>query len=563
MSTNVIRTDLANCVDCYRCVRSCPVKAISVTGGQARIDDSLCIQCGTCVHECPQHAKVILSSLEKVKELISSGRPVAASIAPSFPAAFSDWRVKRIPSALRLLGFKHVGETAEGARLVTDQSLPEMSQGSLCTACPTVVNYVERYYPEHLSSLMPLTSPMIAHGKLLKEELGEQAAVVFIGPCAAKILEARRPENAGVVDFVLTFKDLQEWFDDAKLNLATISESDFDQLGHLGDARLFPLQGGMLKTAGIECDGTQAEIIHLSGSKDLKDILELPSDQWGFDVAEPLFCRNGCLGGPGYPEKKSHFVKRRQVIEYNKAAGQAEQAIKGDIDLKTGFQKQPKAPDIWQVSDAIIDEVLERTGKQNLEDRLNCGACGYNSCREKAAAIALGMAEESMCMPQMRKLAQQRTDKIIETSPNGVVILNEELHIIHMNPAFRRMFLCNDNVLGRPISYLLNGEGFEKVKKEDIEVHEAIRTKYGVRYHEYVYSLVQDKQYVGIFSNMNNMKMEGPQIDLIKSQTLEQAKQLLDHQVKFAQELAHYLGKSTAQSEIYLQKMMDLYEDEK
>lgn len=198
---NVVYTVTANCQDCYRCVRVCPVKAISVAEGQAYIEDELCIKCGTCVRECPQGAKTIRSSVEQVKELIASGRKVAASVAPSFAAAFHFENCNKLPSALRQLGFQYVSETAEGAKRITEESFKSTTGGHLCTACPAVVEYVEKYRPEHIGVMIPIVSPMVAHGRLLKQRLGEDWAVVFIGPCAAKKQEAARPENHKCLSF--------------------------------------------------------------------------------------------------------------------------------------------------------------------------------------------------------------------------------------------------------------------------------------------------------------------------------------------------------------------------
>jgi iron only hydrogenase large subunit-like protein len=232
-TSKTVYTVTANCQDCYRCVRVCPVKAISVRDGQARIEDDLCIKCGTCVRECPQHAKTIRSSLYAVKELLESGRPVAASVAPSFAAVFDGWRASRLPAALRRLGFRCVSETAEGALLVAEETVRNRDKGTISTACPAVVNFIAKYRPEFIDQLIPVASPMIAHGRLLKKRLGDGCAVVFIGPCAAKKLEAQRPENAGAIDAVLTFTELSSWLNEENIDLADCPESSFESFGDL------------------------------------------------------------------------------------------------------------------------------------------------------------------------------------------------------------------------------------------------------------------------------------------------------------------------------------------
>jgi iron only hydrogenase large subunit-like protein/uncharacterized Fe-S cluster-containing protein len=561
---NTVYTVTANCQDCYRCVRVCPVKAISVRNGQACIEDDLCIKCGTCVRECPQHAKTIRSSLYAVKELLASGGNVAVSVAPSFAAVFDGWRAKKLPAALRRLGFACVSETAEGALLVTEETLRHTGSGSICTACPAVVNFIEKYRPEYVDRLIPVVSPMTAHGHLLKKRLGEDWSVVFIGPCAAKKLEAQRPENAGAVDAVLTFTELLGWLEDEKLDLAGCEDSLFDSHGALQHARLFPLQGGLLKTGNVGCDGTNADIVHVSGPVDVINLLNIAADSWSFKIVEPLFCTGGCINGPGISSDKNIFLRKQDVIAY--AAGTAAVPAAEDIDrtvgAETSYQRNRVSLMTEDVDEARIQEVLETQGKLEPENQLNCGACGYESCRDNAIAVAKGMAEPEMCIPYMRRLAQQRSDRIMETSPNGVVILDSALNIIHMNPAFQRMFMCTNGILGRRISYLIDAGGYEKLAAGTTDKYEAIKSRYGIKYHEQLYTLPAEKQYVGLYTDVTKIRFDESQMDLIKKQTVEQAKELLDHQIRFSQEMAHFLGKSTARSEELVTRLMDLYDEQ-
>ncbi|HOA42067.1 MAG TPA: [Fe-Fe] hydrogenase large subunit C-terminal domain-containing protein [Bacillota bacterium] len=561
---NVIYTLTANCQDCYRCVRVCPVKAIRVSGGQAYIEDELCIKCGTCVRECPQGAKTIRSSIDEVKNLLSSGRKVAVSVAPSFPALFSGWKSLRLPSALRRLGFSYISETAEGALLVAEQAFNNRGDGSICTACPAVVNYIEKYKEEYVDYLIPVTSPMIAHGKLLKRRLGEDWAVVFIGPCAAKKHEALRPEHEGVIDCVLTFSELIKWLEEEGINLATCSESGFDNRGDLKQARLFPLEGGMLKTGDIQYDATDTDVLCISGSEDVMELLDIPSEEWGFDVVEPLFCSGGCINGPCFPDEKNLFLRRNELFSYlNRVRILKGQSIDEEVDCRGTFVNDSASVASEEISESRINEILEETGKGDPSLQLNCGACGYKSCRENAIAVARGMAEPDMCMPYMRRLAQQRTDIIIETSPNGVVILDEYLHILHMNPAFQKLFSCNNSLLGRHVSCILDVDSFEQLASGKTETRDSIRVKEGIKYHEVAYALREEKQYVGIYIDVSKLKFDEGQIDAIKNQTLEHVRKLLYHQISFSQAMAHYLGESTAQSEELVKKITDLYADEK
>jgi iron only hydrogenase large subunit-like protein/uncharacterized Fe-S cluster-containing protein len=559
---NTIYTVTASCQDCYRCLRACPVKAIRVTRGQAFVEDALCIKCGTCVRECPQQAKTIHSSLEAVKKLLAGERPVVASVAPSFPAVFRCWRALRLPAALRLLGFAHVTETAEGADRITEASFKHAPAGSICTACPAVVNYIELYRPDYVDLLIPVLSPMVAHGKMLKERYGSDCAVVFIGPCAAKKSEAKRPEHVGVVDEVLTFTELLTWLDEENIDLAACPESAFETGAYNSLARLFPLPGGMLKTGNIACDGTEDAVLHISGANEVMDIFSIPAREWWFRTVEPLFCRGGCINGPAFPREKNIYQRRSAVIEYAAKAMPAMIGAQRDsVSLAAIFARDSAASLLEDMNESQIDQILKSMGKLDPEARLNCGACGYKSCIDNAVAMLRGLAEPEMCMPYMRRLAQQRTDRVIETSPSGVVVLDSELHIINMNPAFQKMFFCNNSILGRRISYLVNADGYEKMLAGAMERYESIRTKYGIKYHELLYALRDEGQYVGMYTDISQLKFDEGQVDLLKRQTLAQAKELLDHQIAFSQEMAHYLGQSTARNEEFVRRLMSLYED--
>jgi iron only hydrogenase large subunit-like protein len=565
-----IHTLDANCQDCYRCVRACPVKAIRVTGGHARIRDEYCVRCGTCVKECPQRSKRIRSDLDEVKAILSSGSFCACSVAPSFAALLDPDRAFRLPSALRSLGFDYVSETAEGAEYVTEKSFAAGTKGSLCTCCPVVVNYVEMYKPSFLGELVPVVSPMVAHGRLLKEAR-DDCAVVFVGPCAAKKDEARRPENLGAVDAVLTFGELFEWFEEAGINLENCIESGFDSVYPVKNARLFPLEGGMLKTGNLAIDPADASVMALTGPANVISYIESANRETGGKRVESMFCPGGCADGPGFPSNDTPHQRKTKLIAYNIRAGNAgKEALRvsggdgpdlpaTDIDHAAVFTDKKVLPEA--VSESEVDRILEKMGKSESIARLNCGACGYKSCVEHAEAVARGMAEPDMCIPYVRTLAQQRTDRIIETTPNGVVILDGELSMIKMNPAFQKMFMCNNGILGRRISYLLNSEGFEKLQAGNTELYEAIRSKYGVRYHEILYPLREEGQYVGIYADISKIKYDAKQLDVIKAQTIVQAKEFLDHQVRFAQEMAHYLGKSTAKSEELAKQLINLYDE--
>lgn len=586
-ASQVIFTNKARCRDCYRCVRVCPVKAIRMHEGQAYVVEERCIGCGTCIRECPQGAKSYRNDVDRVARLIASGTRVAASVAPSFAAAFSEWQRARLPSALRRLGFAYVGETAIGAHEVACSTAEYITRQPgrphVCTACPAVVRYVERYCPEALDYLVPVVSPMLAHALHIGRTLGEDVRVVFIGPCVAKKAEAERPEHAGIVDAVLTFAELDEWLQREGIDLSACEESDFDETPP-GAARLFALEGGGVRTAGWSTDLLDGDLAAVSGFEEVRSVLDQLPEPGTPRVIEPLFCSQGCINGPAMTGESNHFTRRGAVLRYAQARGATvTPAVEpaGSLadrptpappaptsrdrlyeGLRTRFSPR-RAPREAVVSEEQIRHILEMTGKAKDEDQLNCGACGYDNCREKAIAVLQGLAEPEMCIPYMRRIAEQRTDRIIETSPNGIVILDEHLRVLHMNPAFRKFFLCSDAVCGQPISRLMDPGPFESLLSGAEELIEMTveHKAYNLVCHQILYPLREDRQYVGIFVNITHNRANQEQLDRLRSETVVQARDLLEHQLKMADTIARALGEATARGEDLVEKLMRLAAD--
>ncbi len=565
----VVFTNKARCRDCYRCVRVCPVKAIRMKEGQAFVVDTLCISCGTCIRECPQGAKTFRQDLEKARQIMDEkSGAVAVSVAPAFAAVFSEWERLRLPSALRKLGFSFVAETAVGAfevaRRSAELAAELRAESRIMTACPAVVRYVEMYRPELVDRLLPVVSPMIAHGRHLKKKLGERTQVIFVGPCVAKKAEAARPELADAVDCVLTFSELREWFTLAGIDLRRCEESSFDEQP-AGSARLFPLAGGAAHTGGLETDVLSPRLITVTGVEDLGDVLDtLPNPATGPFLLEPLFCRQGCINGPAISgEAAPVFTRRQQLQTY--ADSHPAKGPRPDLPdslLATSFTGDA----CWksEVPETEIRRILNLTGKAGPDEELNCGSCGYVTCRDKAIAVVRGMAEVEMCIPYMRRLAEQRRDRIIETSPNGIVIVDEHMTILNMNPAFRKFFMCSEAVCGKHISYLMDPEPFEQVaagrvdKLETVVVHD----KYALTCHQIIYSLPEDRQYVGIFVNISHSRDSQQKLDEMRAQTVRQAQDLLNHQITMAQNIAKFLGESTAHGEKLVENLRRIAQNE-
>lgn len=562
----VVFTNKAECRDCYRCLRQCPVKAIRMDNGQASVDPERCIACGTCIRECPQGAKQYRNDLEQAIRLVNSGGQIAVSVAPSFAAFYNDWERRRLPSALRKIGFTYVSETAVGAFPVAEESLRRRNKdtSSICTACPAVVGFVEKYMPQLVNNLVPVASPMLAHAAIIRQKLGAESKVVFIGPCIAKKKEADHSEGMQKIDCALTFNELEEWLSRETIQLDRLEDSRFDD-EPAGESRLFPLPGGLTRTARIGSDSLAADIIAVSGIAEIKKLLENLQVSDEKLLIEPLFCSQGCVNGPGAPKERNLFANRREVLDYaDRNPGRQSSEVEARSIVSATYK--PDSPDENQapITEEAIQKILSATGKNSPVDELNCGACGYDTCRDKAIAVLRGFAETEMCIPYMRRLAEQRTDRIIETSPNGIVMLDDKLSIINMNPAFRKMFLCSEAVLGKHISYLVDPEPFEKVVtgKQTIVEETVKHQRYNLIAHQIIYQLEAEKQLVGIFVNITGTRQSIEELARLRSKTIQQAREMLEHQVQMAQQMAKYLGESTAHGENIIENLLKLVEND-
>ncbi len=401
-----VRTAPDLCRVCYTCVRECPAKAIRIIDGQATVLHDRCIGCGNCVRVCSQGAKIIVDTTDEARRLLAGDRPVTAIVAPSFPAEFSEYDFRILVGMIRKLGFARVNEVAFGADLVADRyrRLLEEEEGPfIATSCPAVVLYVEKYHPDLIGRLAPIASPMAAAARALRKTAGEEIRVVFIGPCTAKKIESRDGLIEGEIDEVITFVELRRMFREDALTPDAVTPSDFDPpRGGLGT--LFPLHGGLLQAADLKEDLLTSDVVTASGRRFTSAIEEFKTGGMRTRLLEILAC-DGCIMGAGMETDDPLFRRRGRVSDYarrraREAEGAAEEDPREtfrDLDLSRSYTDLDQR--LQQPAGEEITAILQRMGKFKPEDELNCGACGYGSCREHAAAILKGLAESEMCLP--------------------------------------------------------------------------------------------------------------------------------------------------------------------
>lgn len=562
---SLITISQANCKNCYKCVRYCPVKAIKIKDGQAEVIEERCISCGICVNICPQKAKVIRSDIDKVKGFIKEGHTVVASIAPSFLSVVAN--PEDFIARLHGLGLHEIRETAEGAELVSRQypriikELP--SKPVISTACPVIINLVERYYPKLLSHLAPLVSPMVAHGRYIKETKGNKVKVVFIGPCIAKKQEAEDDEVRGAVDSVLTFRELKEWIQEDKIsNSYSRTEGMFDPEPE--NARYFALPGGLLRTSKIDGDLDNIKTVVVDGIDECKQVMDA-IEKRGLDAEffELLACRGGCIGGPAAGIEENPFVKRERYLKQIELISSKinifNPGTDTGIELTRGFHSKVFIK--HYPGERKIREILSSIGKTSEDKELNCGSCGYPSCRDKAVAVYQGMAEPDMCMPYMRSKAESLANLIIDSTPNGIILTDAKLRIQEFNPSAERMFKINRNqVIGKELGTLIDDSDFLNVLMSRKSIIDR-RVKYErfnlVTLQTICYIHEQDLV-LGIFTDITRQEGREKELAEVRRETIEKAREVINKQMRVAQEIAGLLGETTAESKVLLTRLINL-----
>ncbi len=551
---NCLTLKKSNCKNCYKCIRHCPVKAIRFSGNQAHIIGNECILCGQCFVVCPQNAKEIVNEVEKVKVLIQSGAPVVVSLAPSFIANYDGVGINAMRSALQKLGFFGVEETAIGATIVKNEYeriLAEEERDVIISSCCHSINLlIQKHYPAALAYLADVMSPMQAHCQDIKKRI-PGAKTVFVGPCVAKKDEAEYYE--GICDAVLTFEELTEWFKEESIELEAVSDKD-----EFSRARFFPTTGGVLKTMTEVSDYTYVAIDGVENCiAVLKDIEKGKIHKCFIEMSS---CVGSCVGGPVI-EKYHHTSSIKDYIEVANYAGKRDFEVDQPkaIELKKNFSFiERKLP---LPSEIEINNILRQMGKFKPSDELNCGSCGYNTCREKAIAISQGKAESSMCLPYLKDKAESFSDTIVKNTPNGLIVLNEQLEVQQINTAARKIMNIRSasDVLGDQVIRILDPTVFMTVLSTGRDVRD--QRIYLAEYKRYVeQTVVYDRDshlLIGIMRDVTDEEAEREKKENISRQTVEVADRVVEKQMRIVQEIASLLGETAAETKIALAKLKE------
>ena len=540
-----------DCKSCYKCIRECALKSIRFAENRAQIVENECVYCGHCYVVCPQSAKEIRSDTARAKALIASGRPVVVSLAPSFIADFPVSGLAEMRRALTALGFVEVEETARGARIVKSEYERMIASGEhrliISSCCHSVNLLIQKRYPRALQYLARVDSPMVAHAKSIKARM-PGAAVVFIGPCVSKKDEA---ERCGQVDCVLTFDELTDWLQEAGVPLGESGALD----GTEARSRFFPTPGGIIKSMDQQPDFTY---IPIDGLRRCMDALE-EIERGGMEncFVEMNACEGSCIGGPVMHRYHREPITCKTRVDHYGGRSGADFSDRPADDLKKTFSYLGTGE--VMPGEAAIEEVLHKLGKFRPEDELNCGTCGYPTCREKAIAVCQGKADLTMCLPFLKAKAESFSGAILDNTPNAILAMDTKLIIQQANEAAARLFGMGSarELVGLPIDTILGP--VEYLQAIGGERSGGATRHYLADYDKFVEETIAfDPEYnlvISIIKDITEETRREKRLDEERRHTAELADRVIEKQMRVAQEIASLLGETTAETKIALTRL--------
>lgn len=562
---NPVYTLINECHDCYKCVRQCPVKAIKIENGHASVLSEKCIACGNCVIACPSNAKRVRSDIDKVKTMFLAQKEVYVSLAPSWSGVF-DYKSEKIITILKKLGFKGVSETALGAQEVSikvAETLNSEEKGLfISSACPAIVDYIRLYNPKFTNNITALASPALTHAKMLKDTYGENISVVFIGPCVGKKSESDNHKD--LIDVSLTFEELKVWLADEAIDIASlvadpnntfVPESAFE-------GALYPLDGGMNETIRRIGIKKNVQLLNICSLQAFENSLKgLNPEKINNPIfIEALACDGGCIAGPCISTKKSGINIMSDVLSKVSYREKIPELAKTIVDM----EYEPVAIPSLNYPLQDILKAMKKIGKHSEDDELNCGGCGYSTCRELAKALISGDAEPSMCVSYMRKIAMRKAAAMLRCMPSATVMVDDDLRVVEANDAFMKMF-CEDmydvfstrqdGLVGAAIDRIVDfSEIFKMALKTGKDIHKE-RFPIKNKLYDIVAFTIEKSEIVGAIIT------DVTQSETNREKIAQKAQEVISKNITIVQDIACLLGEHMVETEMLLSSIANDYDD--
>jgi len=563
-----IYTEKNQCQDCCRCVRNCPVKAIRIENGSATVIPELCIVCGHCVDICPVNAKRVRNDVGRVRSFLSGGDRVFVSLAPSYVSEFTEWSAAQLIAALRQLGCEAVSETALGAQQVSAAvSLALQSETPrllVSSACPVVVDLIGRYMPDYAENVTQLCSPLLAHCRMLRDTIGGDLRIVFIGPCIAKKREA--DQYPDLLDVAISFDDLRKWLAAEHIDPASITPGPDDRFvpEPAAEGALYPVDGGMIAGIKANCAVNDASFMAFSGVENVRRALAHLRDTPlnGPLFLEMLACEGGCVNGPLMHDRDATVRKRLDIIagtDYPQDPFPRTPTVDAHLDRRAEAVEKPA------FSEKQIRQALTQVGKYAVEDEMNCGGCGYHSCREFAEALLQQKAEPTMCVSYMRKLAQKKANALMQSMPSGVVIVQNDLTVVECNrrlaemlgPEILQVYDAMPGLEGAALNRILPfmSRMFRRVLDTGSAVLDRDVSQAGRVYHVSIFTVERGRLVGGVIQDITEPAVQ-------REQVIHRAQDVIRRQMETVQKIAYLLGENAAESQVSLNSIIESFAPE-
>lgn len=558
-----IYTEPENCQDCYKCVRECPVKAISVADNRASIIEERCLFCGHCTQICPTGAKKVRDGLTRARMTVERHSEVWLSLAPSYVSEFPGISQAQMAASIRKLGFRGVSETALGAELVsarTDELLEGYGPGLyFSSACPVAVSYISKYASSYKGRITPVMSPMLAHALMLRKLYGDDIKVIFAGPCIAKKLEADK--RSDLIDVAITFGDLRQWFEAEDIDPAQETEDGEGFMPYSSrNGAKYPVEGGMLE--GLHKRRENIRYMSFSDIKTIEDIFKNLDVEGNQDTIflELLACRGGCVNGPAKLTALSPAVKRGRVFSNAKTGDPVNDFP--DLDLTADYSAEEEFRESTY-TEKEIQNALAAVGKTSISDELNCSGCGYDSCRDFAVAMLNGRAEENMCVSYMRRIAHDKATVLLHKIPAGVVMVNDRMQVVDMNRTFAAamgedtlaVYEAKPGMEGAAMDKITEyGNLFRTVLITGEEIPEQRITIGDKTYLLSIHNIHPQHLVFGLIQNLHEPTIH-------KEWVLEKTSDVIRKHMATVQEVARILGENAAFTDYTLRSVIDSLDD--
>ena len=555
---SIIRLNVENCQNCFKCIRECPLKAIEFKDNRTKIIEAECVLCGHCMETCPKGAKYFRRNTSRVKELLQSGAKVCVSVAPSYVGWYGLRDFSRLSAAFKKLGFYRAEETAIGAAQVSKEYSYLMKtrqmDNVIATACSSVVMLVEEHFPDLLHLLAPVSSPMMAHARLMRQVYGSDCKVVFVGPCLSKMHEAADPLAGGQIDEVLTFEDIDNWFAEEGVEL---EETDPEAQGVIEPiARIYPKQEGIIATIGDKFYGYTP--VSVDGMDRCIEILNaLRNGEVDHVFVEANICPGSCVGGPIMRMHRKSVVRSEVTLSGEKIPLDDSPAKSAAVQMTHPRVFASRSVESKMPTEEEIRAILLQIGKSTPEQELNCGSCGYATCREKAIAVYNGKADVTMCLPFLRERAENMSSMVIENSPNGIVTFDEDMNVGEINPKAEKLFgVTRAEIIGQMIPALYGETAFDEAKQERCPiVKKCVGSTEDIKIELTVIYIEKNRIFVAFAKDISEEEANREELAALRMSTVDTAQNVIEKQMRVAQEIASLLGETTAETKVALTRL--------